>query len=136
MATIVAYLASIRADPSTTVGTYPSVRDYLGAAASDDGKLKVWLAEAIVWVNTMVNGRDLTADQLDLATAGIYKYMRVAWDENKRESFAARKSKTGRREEEYTGAEAGRLDAPKLAAWADIAPLCEDPTLLASGGGW
>jgi len=136
VATIITYLTAARADPSQSVGTFPSVRDYLGATAADDANLKVWLAEAVVWVNKMVNGLDMDSDELDMATAGIWKYMRVRWDEHARASMVARKSKTGRREEEYTGAEAGRIDAAKLAAWSDIAPLCEDPTLFASGGGW
>jgi hypothetical protein len=136
VATILAYLAPACAAPSTAVGTYPSIRDYLGAVAGDDPKLVVLFTEAATWADTILGSKDLSAAQLNLVTSALYRYMRVAWDENKRGSVVARKIKTGGREEEYTGAEAGRIDAAKLVAWASISAVCDDPTLFASGGGW
>jgi hypothetical protein len=128
MATLKAYLAAARADPSLAVGEMMSLRDYIGVTAAEDALLKTFFAPAIDWCHGKLSKRDFAVDPASddgnptaNCVLAVYKYVEVLWDYHARASVLMKKIKTGGREEEYFEAGvAGRTSAAGLAAWAEL----------------
>lgn len=145
MTTVAEYLD--RTDVVNPVGTTPVVglREYLGAVASEDGLLKSWYGAAIDWAHQKLDERDFVDDEgadvdpPDQVVIGVYEFVRVMRGEARRaggNAVGVKKIKTGDREEEYLGPEAGRVSMAALTAWPHLEPYVEDVSLAASGGGW
>jgi hypothetical protein len=128
-------------DVTTAVGNLLGLRDYLGAAASEDTLLTSWYSAAIGWCDQKLSSRDFVdstgadEDPPDTVVLGVYEFVRVMRDYSKRPGAGIKKTKTGAREEEFFEAgTAGRVTAAGIAAWPYLEPYCEDVTLFASGG--
>jgi hypothetical protein len=127
-------------DVTTPVGNLLGLRNYLGAAASEDTLLTSWYSAAIVWCNQKLSERDfvdsdgLDEDPPDTVVMGVYEFVRVMRDYSKRPGAGIKKTKTGAREEEYGDNGMNVTMQAGAAAWPYIEPYCEDVTLFASGG--
>jgi hypothetical protein len=139
--TLLAYLD--RTDVTTDIGTtpVPGIATYLSVDAADYPVLRAQYGEAIDWCNEKLSRRDFTAadgfpgdNPPDMAVLGVYAYVKATRDIEARSATGVKKVKTGAREEEYSDAGMGTYLTPGQAAWVKLEPVCEDPTLFASGG--
>lgn len=143
MTTLAEYLRPFLTDLTQDVGDtpVPGLRDYLGADAAEDPKLKAWWSEAIEWCNEVLSRRDFVDDDgvdinpPDPCVLATYEHVRVIRDYARLESVLSRKTKTGAREEEReVPGTAGRLSQAQIAAWPRLEKYCQDVSLFASGG--
>ena len=145
MTTLAAFLATSYGNLASDVATSPAIpgiRVYLGTDAADDPTTLTWWVTAIEWCHEKLSRRDfVVADGFASgnpphgAVVATYEFVRVLNDYAARATVAARKIKTGAREEEYDiPGMAGRMSAAAIAAWPYLEPYAEDPTMFASGG--
>jgi hypothetical protein len=127
-------------DVTTPVGNLLGLRNYLGAAVSEDTLLTSWYSAAIGWCNQKLSERDfvdsdgLDEDPPDTVVMGVYEFVRVMRDYSRRPGAGIKKTKTGAREEEYGDNGMGVINVAGQASWPFLEPYCEDVTLFASGG--
>ena len=140
MTTLAAYLDPT--DVTTPVGNLLGLRDYLGAASTEDTMLVGWYDVAIGWCHEALSQLDfLTADgYVDskppaTVVMGVYEFVRVLREYNAKASTLAAEVKTGARSERFdVPGMAGRLSAAAIAAWPYLEKYCEDVTMFSSGG--
>ncbi len=121
-----------------------ALKAYLGITGTgEDTQLRQWYGTAIDWCNIKLSRRDFTAAEgftgdvpPDQVVTGVYEYVGAMRDSVVRIRGGIRKSKTGARETEYFGPEAGRTNMAGLAAWPHLEPWITNALNLTSGGGW
>ena len=135
MSTLAAYLD--RTDLS-------ALKDYLGITTGDeDVQLRQWYGTAIDWCDKKLSRRDfLAADGFvdnappDQVITAVYEFVATMRGTVAQVRNAQRKNKTGAREDEYFGQEAGRVFMAGLVAWPNLEPWVEQGLGFSSAGGW